>query len=89
MSSYCVLYDSLYVETKGENGLFIYSTSCVFSMFSYTFEKQFKTLIGQKFNTEFLSSFYHMGVTEAAFAFSGNSSFFILLLIDCERGLAK
>ena len=74
MSAYCVLYDSLYVETKGENGLFIYSTSCVFSMFLYTFEKQFKTLIGQKFNTEFLSSvLLSMGVTEATFAFSGNS----------------
>ena len=44
-------------------------------------------LIGQKFNTEFLSSvFLSMGVTEATFAFSGNISFFTLLLIDCERG---
>ena len=30
-----------------------------------------------------------MGVTEATFTFSGNNLFFILLLFDCERGLAK
>ena len=76
-----MLYDSLYAEIKGENALFIYSTNSVFSMFSNSFEKQFKTLIGQKFNTEFLSSvFLSMGVTEATCAFLGNNSFFYTIV---------
>ena len=80
ISTCCVFYDSLYAEIKEENRLFIFSTSCIFSMFSETFEKQFKTLIARKFNTEFMSSvLLSMGITEATFAFSASNLFYTIV----------
>ena len=82
------MYDSVLAEIKGENRLIIFSKSCIFSMFSHSFEKQFKTLIGRKFNKKFLSSaFLSTGVTEATFKLFRKQPFFILLLINNERGL--
>ena len=78
--------DSHYAVIKEGNRLFTFFSNCVFIMFSQTFEKQFKTLIGKK---KLIQSFCHLFVsstdlTEATSAFSGKNPFFILLLIDWE-----
>ena len=85
-----VLKDLRYAEINGEKWCSILLIKKPFTIFSWFFEKAFRTLTGGKLVTEYLSSVsLSKGETHAILALSGNIRLVKPLLIAMANGLLK